>query len=188
MTENSKIKILVFALKQEDTIPDYPGFIKIFTGVGKINAALSLTKAIESYHPILVVNFGTSGGITLKKGDCVECNTIVQIDMDCSAMGYKKYQTPGDNFNSIVHQTDGKMWTCGTSDSFLTSKISLEQNNIDLVDMEAYALAKVCEQYMVKFKCFKYITDKCDTTSPIDWKENLKKAKPHFEQIMKRFI
>ena len=52
----------------------------------------------------------------------------------------------------------------------------------DIVDMEAYAIAKVCKKYDVNFKCFKYISDKADENAASDWKENIKKEINYFRK------
>jgi adenosylhomocysteine nucleosidase len=44
---------------------------------------------------------------------------------------------------------------------------------MDVFDMEAYALAKVCHHYKIPFISFKYITDNVDEHSPRDWEDNL---------------
>ena len=44
---------------------------------------------------------------------------------------------------------------------------------VDVVDMEAYAIAKVCKLENIEFKCFKYISDNADDNANIDWNENL---------------
>lgn len=187
------MNLLVFALKEEDLLPDYPGFTKIYTGVGKVNAAMKLTEIISNMYsvgdpPDLVINFGTAGGISLKKDAFVECRQFVQLDMKCEPLGLKEYQTPGEIFVSLANEDfNHETYTAGTSDTFITNKKPFE-DSADLVDMEAYALAKVCNEYGVKFKCFKYITDECDTNSPSDWKQNIEKAKIHFEEVMKKFV
>ena len=43
---------------------------------------------------------------------------------------------------------------------------------IDVVDMEAYAIAKVCKLENIQFKCFKYISDKADGNAENDWKKS----------------
>ena len=48
-----------------------------------------------------------------------------------------------------------------------------EIDYIDVFDMEAYALAKVCYHYDINFISFKYITDNVDEHSPRDWEDNL---------------
>ena len=42
-----------------------------------------------------------------------------------------------------------------------------------LVDMEGYALAKVCRKLDVRLISVKYITDGADDSAHLDWEENL---------------
>jgi adenosylhomocysteine nucleosidase len=44
---------------------------------------------------------------------------------------------------------------------------------VDVVDMEAYAIAKVCKLENIEFKCFKYISDNADQNASNDWNTNL---------------
>jgi adenosylhomocysteine nucleosidase len=55
---------------------------------------------------------------------------------------------------------------------------------VDLVDMEAYALAKVCKLEGLKFRCFKYISDNADENATSDWTENCKKGVKLFQNKM----
>ena len=48
--------------------------------------------------------------------------------------------------------------------------------------MEAYALASVCEEYHIPFRCFKYISDDGD---PKQWEENCKKGVELFKEYVK---
>ncbi len=50
----------------------------------------------------------------------------------------------------------------------------------DIVDMEAYALAKVCKIHNIEFKCYKYISDYANDDSSNDWIENCNKGATHF--------
>ena len=59
--------------------------------------------------------------------------------------------------------------------------------DVDLVDMEAYALAKVCKLENVKFRCFKYVSDRADENAPNDWTENCKKGAKLFQNKLKEF-
>ena len=43
----------------------------------------------------------------------------------------------------------------------------------DVVDMEAYAIAKVCKLENIEFRCFKYISDNADQNASKDWNTNL---------------
>ena len=59
---------------------------------------------------------------------------------------------------------------------------NLSEDYIDVFDMEAYALAKVCSYYHVPFISFKYITDNANEHSPKDWEENLGDGIVEFEE------
>ena len=62
---------------------------------------------------------------------------------------------------------------CGTGDRF---EVGPPQVTCDLVDMEAYSIAKVCRKLGVGFTAVKYITDGSDDQAHKDWFENLKPA------------
>lgn len=62
---------------------------------------------------------------------------------------------------------------CGTGDRF---EVGPPKVDCDLVDMEAYAIAKVCRKLGVGLTALKYITDGSDDQAHKDWFENLKPA------------
>ena len=64
----------------------------------------------------------------------------------------------------------GRHATCGSGDSFVEDRT---QYYGEVVDMEAYALAKVCYHYQVPFVSFKYTTDGADEQAHEDWEKNL---------------
>ena len=91
-------------------------------------------------------------------------------------LDFKLGETPFDQINEIVNSKDG--FSCGSGDSFVKNNIEMKT---DLVDMEAYALAKVCKLEGVKFRCFKYISDNADDNATSDWIENCKKGAKLFK-------
>ena len=158
--------IVLVALKEETpTLQSEPNVF--FTGVGKINAAHVATKVILEHKPNLVINYGTAGAIdTPLKGKLVEVSKFVQRDMDCGPLGFEKYVTPYEE--SSLYIGEGNL-ICGSGDSFVTDKHS--NGGANIVDMEAYALAKVCGELGVSFRCFKYMSDEADENASSDWKE-----------------
>ena len=157
----------------------------LYTGVGKVNATLKLTQRLHSSHlhympkmPELVINYGTAGSRKIKKGQLVDCTKFIQRDMDVTGLGFMKHQTPYESPNEMVVRSTsefnpiGKNYTCGTGDSFVEN-IEKGDSNIDVFDMESYALAKVCYHYDISFISFKYITDGADEQSHEDWEKNL---------------
>ena len=157
-------KLFVAAIKEETFGLDYFKHI----GVGKINATYNTLKLIQIYKPKIIVNYGTAGAINTKLKGIVECTKFYQRDMDVRGLDFKLGETPFDKVKEIIISDSG--YSCGTGDSFVNQKIEME---VDVVDMEAYAIAKVCMLENIEFKCFKYISDNADENANNDWNTNL---------------
>ena len=157
-------KLFLAAIKEETVGLDYFKHI----GVGKINAAYNSLKLIQIHKPKIVVNYGTAGAINTKLKGIVECTKFYQRDMDVRGLDFKLGETPFDKVKEIIISDSG--YSCGTGDSFVNQKIEME---VDVVDMEAYAIAKVCMLENIEFKCFKYISDNADENANNDWNTNL---------------
>jgi adenosylhomocysteine nucleosidase len=158
----------------------------LYTGVGKINAAWALTRKLSEYHHAsqprpLVVNFGTAGSRSLATHTLVACRSFVQHDMDVTGLGFARGTTPFDespariDFDPVF--ADLPHAICASGDSFQTGECAIA---CDVVDMEAYALAKVCWLEQVRFVCVKYVTDGADHASASDWQDNLHRAADEF--------
>ena len=172
-------KLFVAALKEETVGLNYFHHI----GVGKVNATYNLTKLIQEHKPSEVINYGTAGAIKKGLSGIVEVTKFYQRDMDVRGLlDLKLGETPFDNINEIINLKEG--YSCGSGDNFVNKRIEME---IDLVDMEAYALAKVCKLESIKFRCFKYISDNADDSASIDWLENCKKGAKLFHTKIKDF-
>ena len=162
--------LIVSALEQE-TNGQLEGYRVLHTGVGKVNAAIQLTKVLHKAHlyylppmPKLVINYGTAGSKNLPIGELVSCTKFVQRDMNITQLGFYEGQTPFESPNSMIV-------VCGTGDNFVEDT-EKESSFIEVFDMEAYSLAKVCRDYNVPFISFKYITDNANEHSAKDWEEN----------------
>jgi|TARA_B110001452_G_scaffold98232_1_gene81228 adenosylhomocysteine nucleosidase len=170
-------RIFVAALKEETPNLDF----FYYTGVGKINATYNLTKIINKYKPTEIINFGSAGTLNRKLNGLIECTKFYQRDMDVTAlMSLQIGQTPYDNINEIINSENG--YSCGSGDNFVTGKVPL---NIDVVDMEAYALAKVCKLENINFRCFKFISDNADENASKDWVKNNEKGAELFKHKLK---
>jgi adenosylhomocysteine nucleosidase len=173
-------RIFVAALKEETPELNYFNY----TGVGKINASYNLVKLINKFKPIEVINYGTAG--TLKTGisGLIECTKFYQRDMDVrSLMDIELGQTPFDNIGYIENNPKG--YSCGSGDNFVNKKIELD---VDVVDMEAYALAKICKLENIKFRCFKFISDNADQNAKNDWIENCSLGAKLFDNLIQSGI
>jgi adenosylhomocysteine nucleosidase len=133
-----------------------------------------------------VINYGTAGSRKYNKGELVDCTRFLQRDMDVTGLGFEQNQTPFEWEPEIVIREQnvkfnpiGKNAICGTGDSFVEDS---SNHHGEVVDMEAYALAKVCYLYDVPFISFKYITDGADGNAVVDWEENVGKGIVKFKE------
>jgi adenosylhomocysteine nucleosidase len=170
-------KLFVAAIKEETVGLDYFKHI----GVGKINATYNTLKLIQVHKPKIIVNYGTAGAINTKLKGIVECTKFYQRDMDVRGLDFKLGETPFDKVKEIIISNSG--YSCGTGDSFVNQKIEME---VDVVDMEAYAIAKVCMLENIEFKCFKYISDNADENANNDWNTNLALGAEAFAKMINK--
>jgi adenosylhomocysteine nucleosidase len=189
----NKKDILIVSALEVETQGQLEDYRVLYTGVGKVNATLELTKVLQKAHlhylppmPKLVINYGTAGSRELPIGELVDCTRFIQRDMDVTGMGFLRGQTPFENNVPIVLDYDhvefnpiGKKMRCGSGDNFVQENKEIYS---DVFDMEAYALAKVCYHYDVPFISFKYITDGADEHSPGDWKDNCSDGISEFKE------
>jgi len=98
--------------------------------------------------------------------------------MDVRGLDFELGETPFDTIKEIIISENG--YSCGTGDNFVNKKIKMD---VDVVDMEAYAIAKVCKLEKIEFKCFKYISDNADKNSNIDWNKNLVLGAQNFSKF-----
>ncbi|MGD0850824.1 5'-methylthioadenosine nucleosidase [Bradyrhizobium sp.] len=129
----------------------------IYSGVGKVNAASAATLALLVLRPARVINYGTAGRINEALSGLVEVAHVVQRDMMAMPLvprGRTPYSSNLDRLSSGFGDV-----TCGTGDSFVTSPDPwLTENNIDVVDMELFAIAHVCQRHSIPWRSFKFIT------------------------------
>ena len=177
----NKEDILIVCALEIETQGQLEDYDVLYTGVGKVNATLKLTRKFGkfgSYIPYdLVINYGTAGSRKIKKKQLVDCTKFVQRDMDVTGLGFMRGQTPFEDkipiildFDHVEFNPIGRKASCGSGDNFVEDKTNYYG---EVVDMEAYALAKVCYNYDVPFISFKYITDGADEQSHEDWEKNL---------------
>jgi len=172
--------ILIVSALEVETQGKLDDWDVIYTGVGKINATMTLVDRLTDYNyvkPDLVINYGTAGSRKIKKKTLVDCTKFVQRDMDVTGLGFLRGETPFEQDPPVIIQPQnidfnpiGRNATCGTGDCFVEDK---SQYYGEVVDMEAYALAKVCYNYDVPFISFKYITYGADEQAHEDWEANL---------------
>jgi adenosylhomocysteine nucleosidase len=168
-------RAFIIALPEET---DYINTIKsdmiFYSGVGKINAAITACKIIELGYTE-IINIGSCGSLKHSPGSVVKIGNVYQ-DIDIRPLREYGF-TFNEQYKNI--QIDDTNISCFTTDYFVDldhkEKYSKEYlkmiNDCDVFDMECFAIAKVCDVYKIKFRSYKWISD---NGSGSDWKENCK--------------
>ena len=171
--------IILLAMPEE--APSLVGKENVFyTGVGKVNAAIVAATLIERYMPTRIFNFGTAGGITTNHGGIYKCTTFNQRDV---ILGGCIVGPQAELLHQpIVIGDDGL--TLSTGDNFVTDTYNI---NADIVDMEAFAIAKACQIANVEFVCYKYISDMADENAPDHFLDSVHKGEEHYIEVLKQY-
>jgi adenosylhomocysteine nucleosidase len=159
--------LVVMALKAESQgIFEAAGFHVFYCGVGSVKSTHNLTKWIFEHKPQRVINLGTVGSHRHPTGTLVECISFT-------------HRQPHNAIKIPIAVLPGKATTdlpkaiCGSADFVEQASAQAE---CDVFDMEAYALAYVCQKMNVAFTSIKYVTDSSDQNLIQDWQKNLKPA------------
>jgi adenosylhomocysteine nucleosidase len=164
----------------------FEGYNSLITGIGKVNAAYELTKAIQNKRPSLVVNLGSAGSNYFQRGEVVYCTKFVQRDMDVRGLGYELYETPLSGLPPLLEYGLAmeriREGVCGTGDNFEMGHAVTAYN---IVDMEAYALAMITMKENIPFLCLKYISDGADDNAAEDWTIQVHKAAVAYGELLK---
>ncbi len=164
------IYVLV-ALQSElpDTLPS--GYQVVYTGIGKINASYATLKTIQRGDCERIINYGTAGTLNhVHAGELLAIGEIYQRDMDArplAALGETPLETrlPAATLGLAAGE-----YSLSTGDNFVSQRPEIDS---DAVDMEAYAIAKVCALEGVPFSCFKFISDLANENAAEHWQENV---------------
>ena len=171
--------LIVFALEAE--APSLFKYNNVFQiGVGKVNAAINLTTLINTLQPTRVINLGTAGGIKLNTG-IYRVNHVFQHDVNLTSLGLEPGQILSDN-NCFI-DLPGQGYTCATGDIHVTEKHKIRLN-CDMVDMEAYSIAKACLKNGVHCEIWKYISDQADENAGITWQQEVAAGEELYRKVL----
>jgi adenosylhomocysteine nucleosidase len=193
MSQSSVVVVMALELEAQGLF-HARGVDVLFTGVGKVNATYQLTRRVMAERALgkqpLVLNLGTAGSRRFQRGSVVACRRFAQRDMDVTGLGFTLGHTPfeedvpaelefAEYFPDLPHAA------CGSGDRFEAHSEALPW---DVIDMEAYALAKVCFREALPFACAKYITDGADGSAGVDWHESLPVAAAEFVKLYEQLL
>ena len=173
--------ILVVVAVADELDIDLPlNYTKVIVGVGKVNAAINTLNAILVIKPDLVINFGTAGSLNNDYGFGLhKIGRIVQRDFDARPLATDIGIVPFDDCPLSIDLGVGPVLSTG--DNFVTSPPEVQS---DLVDMEAWAIAKVCRQVKIPLEVYKYVTDSADENAANNWLAQIKLGAKEFLDVI----
>ena len=188
-------KPLIVCALEAETQGQLKEYDVLYTGVGKVNATIRLMEKLGGIFlsregallPSIVINYGTAGSRKIKKKTLVDCTKFIQRDMDVTGLGFMRGETPFEKDiplmidYSNIENPIGRNAVCGSGDNFVEDRTNYYG---EVVDMEAYALAKVCHWFDIPFVSYKYITDGADEQAHEDWESNLADGIKEFKKIV----
>ncbi len=185
--------LLTFAIHEEKIVfPDLAVPVcTVITGMGKSNAAMVTTEAILQYRPFAVINIGTAGTFRHHIGDVIVCRRFIDRDlMPLQLAGLTaELHTPHDLFTGLPSLLKGETvpipdFAVSTGDNFVTDGMC---QDADVVDMEAFAEAQVCQHFKKPFLAVKCVTDVVGKNSLETWSHRLQEANETLTSYFRQF-
>jgi adenosylhomocysteine nucleosidase len=194
--------------------------VLVLSRIGKVAAGSTATTLIDKFKAKKIIFTGVAGGVApaLKVGDIVIANSLLQHDMDASAiMNFKKYEIPllgrinfesdpdlvkkavisAEEFISTHPKYKSASVLLGliaSGDKFIftaekTQKLIRDLPDLLAVEMEGAAVAQVCFEWDIPFVVIRSISDNANHDSTIDFPKFISEfAAPFSAGIIKNLL
>jgi adenosylhomocysteine nucleosidase len=179
--------LIITALESELKRESLPSGVEIaYSGIGKINAAITTIKAIHQYAPERILNFGTAGKIKPELQGLLEIGKVIQRDMDAEPLA-PRGSTPFCARPQEYASTG--QFICGTGDSFVTAYDRwLHSEDVDVVDMELFVIAAIAHEHRIPWQSFKYITDEANEDAGHEWHQKVNHGQDLFLEALSKVL
>ncbi|MGL6100761.1 MAG: 5'-methylthioadenosine/adenosylhomocysteine nucleosidase, partial [Fusobacteriaceae bacterium] len=181
------------------------------SGIGKVNAAMSTTIAMEEYDVNKIIFTGVAGAINknLNITDVVISDYLVQHDYDTTIFGSKKGAVPGsvdtkffadkkliDIAKTSAQKVLGKdkvhVGTIATGDQFIADKKTVAALEADFgawaVEMEGAAVAHVANLYKTPIVVIRSMSDKADGSAHMNYNDFVNVAADNSAKIVMNML
>jgi adenosylhomocysteine nucleosidase len=162
--------LIVVALREEAAYLD-DRLPVLLTGIGKINAATALTRALMSGpKPSVVINLGTAGALRPGLAGAHEIGEVIQHDLDADLL----CRMTGRQHAQPIRLA-GPGAVLATGDVFVSDEQARERlaDRADLVDMEGYAIAWAASVAGVPARLIKHVSDTAGDSASVTWPESV---------------
>jgi len=139
----------------------------LITGVGPVEAAAAVAHALaelqaEGALPDLIVSLGSAGSRTLDHARVYRIASASYRDMDASALGFPKGETPYPRIPAVLPLADGpaalptaRLATGGS----VVSGAAHDAIDADMVDMETFAVVRAAARFGVPVMGLRGVSD-----------------------------
>jgi adenosylhomocysteine nucleosidase len=151
----------------------------VMTGIGPVEAAVAATRALAERAgalPDLVVSLGSAGSRQLEQCGIFQASTVSYRDMDASALGFPRGQTPLLDLPPVLplHTIPGLATATLSTGANVVSGAAYDAIAADMVDMETYAVLRACQAFGVKLLALRGISDGATELGHVgDWTQYL---------------
>jgi adenosylhomocysteine nucleosidase len=141
----------------------------VLTGIGKVAAAVTVSRAIAERRPSFVLNVGTAGALRDGLEGPHVIGRVLEHDVDHE---FLQGLTGEPSVGEVVLDA-GEPTTLATGDTFVSEpalRVALAAR-ADLVDMEGFAVARACALADVPCRMVKVVSDSASEGAARSWKE-----------------
>lgn len=177
-----KSVLFVMAATQEYGPHLQQRFTPLMCGVGPVESALSSGVELAAHvsagaKPDLVVSLGSAGSRVLQQVEVYQATSVAYRDMDVSALGFEKGVTPFLDLPAVLDLgpvVPGLPSASLSTGANVVSGSGYDGIDADMVDMETFAIKRVCQQFDVPLIGFRGISDGVEELQHFDdWTEYL---------------
>lgn len=152
-------------------------FSPLICGVGPVEAAVNVTRALADARPDVVVSLGSAGSRSLEQAEVFQVASVSYRDMDASPLGFEKGRTPFLDLPAEValpHQVEGLPAVRLSTGGNIVSGAAYDGIDADMVDMETFALLRACMAFDVPLIGLRGVSDgAADLHHYDDWTQYL---------------
>lgn len=151
--------------------------VPLMCGVGPVESAVNVTKALAANKPDYLVSLGSAGSRTLEQGAVYQASSVSYRDMDASALGFEKGKTPLLDLPielELQLQIPGIKTARLSTGASVVSGAAYDHIDADMVDMESFAILRSCMAFNVPMIGLRGISDGAEELQHFtDWTQYL---------------
>lgn len=154
----------------------------LMTGVGPVEAAIAVSlhlaeRAAAGTLPELVVSLGSAGSARLTQTEVYQAESVSYRDMDASAVGFEPGVTPFLGLPAVLPLgpfIPGVPRASLSTGGNMVSGADYQRIGADMVEMETYAVKRVCQRFDIPLIALRGISDgDSDLQHLTDWTQYL---------------